>query len=174
MFSKISNLSTAASFHSRSTINMDSIESQRPRNHQKIQVNNSWNHGSEFESIVCNSSLPASISVRFFHVRTLESSCPLLFTGGSSRNGRRWSHSGGRKGYSLGLGNRLLVGLGFSLKGRCKLNLRFRTSEWDGIPGVPWPFISLKGQKEHRETLERGRDVPPAVCSRTGTGTQVS
>lgn len=38
---------------------------------------------------------------------------------------------------------------GFSLKGRCELNLRFRTSEWEGIPGVPRPFISLKGQKEH-------------------------
>lgn len=39
-------------------------------------MNSSWKYGSGFESIVCNSSLIASISVRFFHFRTLQSFCP--------------------------------------------------------------------------------------------------
>lgn len=36
---------------------------------------------------------------------------------------------------------------GFSLKGRCELNLRFRTSEWEGVQGCLSHSFLLKARK---------------------------
>lgn len=55
---------------------------------------------------------------------------------------------------TLGLGHFLLRGPDVSLKGHCKLNLRFRTYEWEGIPEVFG--LSSRGQKECRKTSEMG------------------